>query len=124
MRLNYGEKTLGEITTNHSMSIEDCIELLEIDTDEYEEINLFSMDFLDEYSEEMISNIYEGKEWNELNAAKKDYFMKLAIPSEKQGLCIVDFEGLEISIPGRLISSEAEDELKIEDEAIFYNPIK
>lgn len=124
MRVNYDGKTLGTITSNHSMSIEDCIEILEIDTDVYEEINLFGTDFLDEYSEEMISKIYEGKEWNELNAAEKDYFLHLVQASEKEGDCIVDFEGLSISIPGRLVSGEYENEIKIEDKAVFYNPIK
>lgn len=124
MRLNYDGKTLGKITSNHSMSIEDCIELLEIDEDVYDEIELFSIDFLDEYGDKEITAIYEGKEWSELSAAEKDYFLHLVQVSEKEGDCIVDFEGLEISIPGRLILNEEEDELKIEDEAVFYNPIK
>ncbi|TQI68573.1 hypothetical protein [Clostridium sp. KNHs216] len=31
MKLYYGEKLLGDITTNHSMSIEDAAEILDID---------------------------------------------------------------------------------------------
>lgn len=37
MKLMYDEIVLGEILTNHSMSIEDAIELLEIDMDLYAE---------------------------------------------------------------------------------------
>lgn len=34
MKLFYGELQLGEITTNHSMSIENALELLEINMDD------------------------------------------------------------------------------------------
>jgi len=43
MKLKYDGKTIGTITTNHSMSIEDAIELLEVNVDDYADCELFSM---------------------------------------------------------------------------------
>ena len=48
MKLLYDGKILGTITTNHSMSIEDCIESLNINSDNYEDYELFTMDWKEE----------------------------------------------------------------------------
>lgn len=41
MKLYYGNELLAEVTTNHSMSIEDILELCNIDMDDYASINGF-----------------------------------------------------------------------------------
>jgi len=45
MKLKYDGKVIGTIATNHSMSIEDAIELLEVNVDDYADYELFSMDW-------------------------------------------------------------------------------
>jgi hypothetical protein len=51
MKLLYDGKVVGEITTNHSLSLEDCFELLNIDINEEEggdakwDYELFSMEY-------------------------------------------------------------------------------
>ena len=44
MKLLHGNEIVGEITTNRSLSIDECIELLEIDIEEYE-YELFRMEY-------------------------------------------------------------------------------
>lgn len=39
MKLFYGDLLLGEITTNHSMTVDEAIEFLEIDMDKVAEEN-------------------------------------------------------------------------------------
>ncbi len=125
MRLNYNGEVIGTIATNHSMSIEDCIEILDLDTEKYAEIELFGIDYLDEYTTSEISNIYVQKDWSELSKSEKEYFLNIAIPIDgetcntaSEGECIVDFEGLVISISGKIV----EGEIIINDDATFYNP--
>ena len=46
MKLMYNGKVIGSIETNHSMSVDDCISLLEIDIDHDDlDYELFSMEY-------------------------------------------------------------------------------
>ncbi|MBU3173392.1 hypothetical protein [Clostridium estertheticum] len=125
MRLNYDGKLIGTITTNHSMSIEFAIENLEVDTNKYSEIELFSIDYLDEYNVDAISKIYLGKAWKDISISEKAYFLNIIRPvngetcnSATIGSCIIDFEGLSISI----IGSIENEEIIINDKSTFYDP--
>ncbi len=66
MKLLYDGKIIGTITTNHSMSIEDCIKSLGIDIDKYEDYELFTMDWGS-------SQTQANKNWQEKNREKARY---------------------------------------------------
>jgi hypothetical protein len=66
-----------------------------------------------------------GHSWGSLNEAAKEHFLKIANPvdemgnnTKNHGCCIIDFDGLVFSISGSLYN----DEIKIDDDAVFYNP--
>jgi hypothetical protein len=42
--LFYEEQSLGTVTTNHSISIDEAIELLSVDIDEYEDFDGFRLE--------------------------------------------------------------------------------
>lgn len=67
MRLKYSNKVIGTIVTNHSMSVDDAIEILKVNINKYEDYELFNIDFLDEkyvdwrkVSEEMLVDGMNG----------------------------------------------------------------
>lgn len=67
-----------------------------------------------------------GKTWSEATTEEKETLLIFSNPISgidgklvSNGECIVDFAGLDFSICGTVLN----DEILIDDDAIFYNPI-
>lgn len=54
MRLMYNNELVGTITTNNSMSVDDAIESLQVDIENFDDYELFTIDFADEKLNELI----------------------------------------------------------------------
>lgn len=71
-----------------------------------------------------------GKTWGEISKKQKENLLYIARSvdgrtgeNSKGGECIVDFDGYDFSIPGKLVVGENESMIEIEDNAVFYGPI-
>lgn len=69
---------------------------------------------------------FTGKKWCEITDDEREELLELARPingingaKAELGECILDFLGYNFSIKGLLMS----DEIIIDDDAVFYNPI-
>lgn len=65
----------------------------------------------------------EGKKWGDLSDAQREELLYKAILNEKVGDSIIDFEGLDISIAGKVVVGADEDIIEIDNNSVFYNPI-
>jgi len=72
-----------------------------------------------------------GKTWGENSEEQKEELFNIANAVDGRtgensngGECIVDFDGYEFSIPGKLIIGENEDVIEIDNDAVFYGPTK
>lgn len=70
-------------------------------------------------------NNLTGKKWGEIGNKQKEKLLRCAIcingvdgTNVNDGDCIIDFEGFEFSIAGKVVDSE----ILIDNEEIFYNP--
>ena len=66
-----------------------------------------------------------GKQWNQIIEEEREILLQAAraIDGETgnaatEGECIVDFEGYDFSIAGKIV----DDEIVINNESVFYNP--
>lgn len=66
-----------------------------------------------------------GKKWGNVKKPFQDWLLKKSncvngVNGEKviEGACIIDFEGYVFSVVGKVVNGE----IKIQDEAVFYNP--
>lgn len=70
-------------------------------------------------------NDLEGKKWFELSTEQQTILLQKAHSWENViGNCIIDFDNLDVSISGVLTIGEYENQITIDDDAVFYNPTK
>lgn len=62
-----------------------------------------------------------GMKWNQLTDKEQEQLLSNAFPSEKEGNCIIDLTE-ELSVAGRVVVTEEESYIEIDNEAIIYNP--
>lgn len=65
---------------------------------------------------------YIGKKWKQLTKKEQETLLKKANPFEcSKGKCIIDLTG-NLSVNGEVIDTEEERYIKIDNDAIIYNP--
>lgn len=64
---------------------------------------------------------YIGKKWKQLTSEQQENLLSNANASEKVGDCIIDLSE-KLSVAGRVISTEDENYIEINDDAILYDP--
>jgi hypothetical protein len=68
----------------------------------------------------------EGKKWSDLSKESQEKLLLIARAwnTKEPGKCIIDFENLEFSIAGYIEVRKDENEIIIDNNAIFYDPTK
>ena len=146
MKVYYDNKLLNTITTNHSMTNEEAIELtircsindheaLEamqdkeyIYFDDNEQWCVDTENFKIEWSEKAPIKSLVGMKWSDLTEEQQSELLltakaidgRTASEPEESMKCIIDFFGYEFSIEGKFIEGEDENEIIINSEAVFY----
>ena len=70
-----------------------------------------------------------GKKWGQLSSEEQKELLLIANTVDARsgnimnetGECIIDFDGTEYSVSGKIVSMEDECSVKIDDNAIIYN---
>jgi hypothetical protein len=70
-----------------------------------------------------------GKRWGQLSSKEQKELLSIANTVDARsgnimnetGECIIDFDGTEYSVSGKIVSMEDEYSLEIDDSAIIYN---